>query len=72
VLVAHVRTLEETELAAEAGVARWLGELERAVAADDEARRHARDLYGVIASAWPRPLRSVRARQPLDDEARSG
>lgn len=55
-LVASVEVLEETDLADDASIARWLHELERAAAASEEAGRQASELRTAIASAWPRPL----------------
>ena len=55
-LVASVQILEETDLAGDVSVARWLEELAHAAAASEEALRQASDLRTAIAGAWPRPL----------------
>jgi hypothetical protein len=55
-LAASVQILEETDLADDASVARWLDELERAATASGEALRRASELRTAITGAWPRPV----------------
>lgn len=54
--VACVQTLEATDLADDADIARWVHELESAAAAGGDAVRMAIELQARIVDAWPRPL----------------
>lgn len=68
-LVASVQVLEETDLADDSSVARWLQELDRAAIASDEARRRASALRTAIAGAWPRPLSAAPGPAGVDESA---